>query len=73
MNPDERPDLAEITDEEFFEHVATILRSELGPAGFDRFVNAYCKGSGDYTRNRHKWLGGLTVDDIMKDIKSRRK
>jgi hypothetical protein len=72
MNPDERPDFVEMTDEEFFEHIATILRRELSTAGFDRFVNAYRKGSGDYTRDRHKWLGGLTVDDILKDIQSRR-
>jgi hypothetical protein len=63
--------LDEMTDEEFYEHVATILRHELGTAGFARFVSAYCTGSGDYTRDRYKWLGGLTVDEIMKDIRSR--
>jgi len=62
----------EMTDQEFFEQVATILRRELGTVGFDRFVSAYCAGSGDYTRDRYKWLGGSTVDDILRDIQSRR-
>jgi len=57
----------EMTDPEFFEHVATILRRELGPAGFDRFVKEYCSNYSDYTRERYKWLGGLTIEDILKD------
>jgi hypothetical protein len=25
-------------------------------------------GSGDYTRDRHEWLDGITVDDTAKEL-----
>jgi hypothetical protein len=53
-----------MTDEEFYEYVATILRRELGPYGMARILRTYRSGSGDYTRDRHKWLDKLTIDEI---------
>jgi len=30
-----------------------------------RFLRVYRAGSGDYTRDRHQWLDGLTMDDVL--------
>ncbi len=48
------------------------LRQRLGPAGMIRFLQLYDTGSGDYTKERHTWLDGLTVDEIARDIHKRR-
>jgi hypothetical protein len=34
-----------------------ILIRELGPVDYARFLQQYGKGTGDYTRDRHQWLG----------------
>lgn len=34
-----------------------ILIRELGPVDYARFFQQYGEGSGDYTRDRHQWLG----------------
>jgi hypothetical protein len=34
-----------------------------------RFLRTYRKGSGDYTRERHQWLNGLTVEEALTEIK----
>jgi len=64
--------LEEMTDEQFEHHTLTLLQKELGPYGMARFLRTYRAGPGDYTRDRHKWLKGLTVDEILKDGQSRR-
>ena len=61
-----------MTDEQFERHALTLLQKELGPYGMARFLRTYRIGSGDYTRDRHQWLDGLTVDDILKDIQKMR-
>jgi hypothetical protein len=63
--------LEEMTDEQFEQHALGLLQNELGPYGMARFLRTFRSGTGDYTRDRHKWLDGLTVDDILKDIQSR--
>jgi hypothetical protein len=63
--------LEEMTDEQFEHHTLGLLQKELGPYGMARFLRTLRAGSGDYTRDRHKWLDGLTVDDILNDIQSR--
>ncbi len=35
----------------------TILIRELGPVDYARFIQQYEEGTGDYTRDRHQWLG----------------
>ena len=64
--------LEEMTDEQFEHHTLNLLQKELGPYGMARFLRTYRAGPSDYTRDRHKWLKGLTVDDILKDAQSRR-
>ena len=60
--------LEEMTDEQFERHTLGLLQKELGPYGMARFLRTTRSGSGDYTRDRHKWLDGLSMDDILKDI-----
>ena len=35
----------------------SILIRELGPVNYARFIQQYEEGTGDYTRDRHQWLG----------------
>ncbi|MBD2578950.1 hypothetical protein [Oscillatoria sp. FACHB-1406] len=48
------------------------LRKELGYVGMVRFLHQFDTGSGDYTKERHQWQDGLTVADIMAQMKERR-
>jgi len=48
------------------------LSKALGPVGMARFLQQFDMGSGDYTRDREKWLEGLTVHDVVEEIKSHR-
>ena len=51
------------------------LNEKLGPIGMVEFMRQFDSGYGDYTKERHNWLDGLTIEDIsngikkMKDIK----
>jgi hypothetical protein len=49
------------------------LAKALGPVGLVRFLQQFELGSGDYTRDREEWLKGLTVSDVVEEIKSSRK
>ena len=44
----------------------------LGPLGLVRFLQQFETGAGDYTKER-EWLKGLNVQDIVSEIKSKRK
>jgi hypothetical protein len=57
--------LEEMTDEQFERHTLGLLQKELGPYGMARFLRTSRSGSGDYTRDRHKWLDKLTMDEIL--------
>jgi hypothetical protein len=57
--------LEKMTDEEFERHALFVLRRELGLDGLARFLRVYRAGSGDYTRDRHRWLEGTTIQEIM--------
>jgi hypothetical protein len=48
------------------------LLDRLGPAGTVRFLQQYELGRGDYTKERHRWLDGVTIDEVVKDIERRR-
>jgi hypothetical protein len=61
-----------MTDEDFERHAFAILRRELGLDGLARFLRLNRAGSGDYTRDRHGWLDGITIDDIMAEVENRR-
>ena len=42
-----------------------ILLRELGPLDFARFFQQYETGTGDYTADRHAWLGQPTVSELQ--------
>jgi hypothetical protein len=60
--------LDKMGDEEFERHALAILQRELGLDGLARFLRLYRAGSGNYTRDRHRWLDGATVQDIMAEV-----
>lgn len=45
----------------------------LGPLGMVRFLQQFDIGAGDYTKEREKWLKGLAIEDVVAEIKNRRK
>lgn len=49
------------------------LAEALGPVGMVRFLHFFETGSGDYTKERGKWLGEPTVSEISKEIKGKNK
>jgi hypothetical protein len=48
------------------------LTKALGPVGMVRFLKQFEKGSGDYTKNREKWLRGISLQNILEEIKRKR-
>jgi hypothetical protein len=57
--------------EDFERHALAVLQRELGLDGLARFLRVYRAGTGDYTRDRHRWLDGATVEDVMAEVKRR--
>ena len=62
-----------MSDEDFERHALAILQRELGLDGLARFLRLYRSGSGDYTRDRHRWLEGATIQEIMGEVERRDK
>jgi hypothetical protein len=56
--------LAEVTQE-----AIRVLIQELGPANTVRFVNQFTVGYGNYTKERQQLFAGMTLDDIVSEIK----
>ena len=48
------------------------LLDRLGPAGTVRFLQQYDMGRSDYTKERRRWLDGVTIDEVVEDIQRRR-
>jgi hypothetical protein len=63
--------LEQMSDEDFERHALAILQRELGLDGLARFLRLYRAGAGDYTRDRHRWLEGATIEDIMTVVNRR--
>ncbi|MCD6257367.1 hypothetical protein J7J45_04800 [Candidatus Aerophobetes bacterium] len=49
------------------------LVKELGHAGATKFILLYESGEGDYTRSRKELLKDLTIEEIIREIKSKKK
>ena len=62
-----------MSDGDFERHALAILHRELGLDGLARFLRLYRSGSGDYTRDRHQWLEGVTIQEIVAEIERRDK
>jgi hypothetical protein len=65
--------LEKMSDEDFEPHALAILHRELGLDGLARFLRLYRSGSGDYTRDRRRWLEGATIQEIMSEVDRRDK
>lgn len=48
------------------------LVKALGPVGMVRFLHQFDTGSGDYTKERQQWLGSLTLEDVLGEIRQKR-
>jgi len=49
-----------------------ILFKEMGVVDTIRFLNQFSIGQGDYTKEREKWLGDISLDDAISQIKATR-
>ncbi len=59
----------ELTSEQIRRKGIEILAKNLGLVDMIRFLQQFELGTGDYSKDRHAWLDGLTVDDIVRDTK----
>jgi hypothetical protein len=50
-----------------------ILFKEMGVVDTVRFLNLFTIGQGDYTKEREKWLGDISLEDAISQIKAGRK
>jgi hypothetical protein len=50
-----------------------ILTRDLGIVDTLRFLGQFRSGSGDYTAERGEWLDGLSLDEILSEIKSKKR
>jgi hypothetical protein len=57
-----------MTDDEFERYALGIVHRELGVYGLARFIRVYRSGAGDYTRDRHQWLDGVKVEDVVAQL-----
>jgi hypothetical protein len=67
MSAEIRP-LAEITAQG-----TEVLIRELGVVDAFRFLNQFRPGSGDYTKERGRWLNKLSLQQIVSEIHASRK
>lgn len=51
----------------------SLLSSKLGTADTIRFLNQFTTGFGDYTEERKEVFDKMSLDDIVAEIKERRK
>ncbi|GAB4209514.1 MAG: hypothetical protein Fur006_69320 [Coleofasciculaceae cyanobacterium] len=45
------------------------LIAALGYADAIRFIRQFNSGTGDYTRDRHRWLDELSLEDVWAELK----
>jgi hypothetical protein len=49
-----------------------ILFKEMGVIDTIRFLNQFSVGQGDYTKERGNWLGEISMDDAIAQIKTKK-
>jgi len=67
MNTETKP-ISEIS-----RRATNVLFKELGVVDTIRFLNQFSVGQGDYTKEREEWLGNLSIDDAISQIKDHKK
>jgi hypothetical protein len=65
------PSILDLTDEEFEKRTLDAIQREFGLGGVARFIMTFRSGRGDYTADRHKWLSGLTLEDIQRQLEQK--
>ncbi len=63
--------LSAMTDDELHRFGLDGISEKLGLPGLFRFSRLCTPGTGDYTRDRHKWLDKLDGDTVMEEIRQR--
>ena len=66
--PEVLTDIDSLDDLEFERRTLAAIRQELGLGGLARFLMTYRSGPGDYTRDRHQWLSGVTLEDLEQEL-----
>jgi len=64
MNMETRP-IAEIS-----RRATHILFREMGIVETIRFLNQFSIGRGDYTKERERWIGDISLDEAIAQIKA---
>lgn len=59
--------LSEITEE-----AIRLLVREMGAADAARFIGQFTTGSGDYTKERKELFKGLTIEDVVREVRGQR-
>jgi hypothetical protein len=65
-------DATKMTPEEIRLAGLRALSRDLGAVGMVRFLQQFETGLGDYTEERHRWLGQFTVSDVVRELQERR-
>lgn len=66
-------DIRKMTLEQIRQAGLEALVRELGPAGAVRFLQQFETGHGDYSTERHTWLGKQDVRTLAEKIRQQRK
>jgi len=61
-----------MTNEQIRQVGLEALYEKLGQVGLARFLQQFETGKGDYTAERHTWLSGSSIPDIVREIEQRR-
>ena len=61
--------IGEMTDDELHRFGLEAISDKLGLPGLVRFSRLCTPGTGDYTRDRHKWLDKLDWDTVLEKIR----
>ena len=48
------------------------LLRELGPVDTARFLQQFESGKGDYSQDRHEWLDGLNLNQVVQSVEEAR-
>ncbi len=57
---------------EISRQATSVLFEKIGAVDTIRFLNQFSVGRGDYTKEREKWLGDISLNDAISKIKSGR-
>lgn len=57
---------------EINEQAIRVLSEEIGPADTARFISQFTTGYGNYTEERKKLFEGLTLEEVAREIRSRK-